>query len=754
MPTDQNNGVVPNQNPINDNNATNPNDNSWDQNIDLNLDGIELDTTSLSSDEKDAWDLSADSLFDSWSSDAESSESNGGADDRLIQEDKAVQESENKESGVQPVSVPENTESVEQVTKTVESVVEWVENEWVDLSGLADVLPTQAEEQSASPEQAAVEVSSPENSIQTEPEQPESVQNNEPVVQDNGSVEEEWVDLTGLAGVLPTQAEEQVPANPEQAHVEVSAPESSMQTEPEQTESVQNNNSVVQDNGPVESNNEWVKNEWVTLNSISEPLDTGGTDLDAPSEVNEVTIEQPQKNTNDWIPADSLTIENVWVPVVEDRAGNMVSDTWDFSGKNDGYVPNESEFQKMSKLLDGSKPWQIEMPADAMVQSTQAWENTVQNDNSKWVFNLDYVVSSLQDTEKKHTMSSSTDVVNTPEIATVTPTIPNVSDNNTVNSNIPVVNVQSTDNVAPVQPVMGQVENMQNNSVQGQWYVYQPNVPMDMPQAPVQPVVTNSDTWNNTVQVSAPKTHHGPSALVIILIVICLLGAVWYILYKMYPDVVSGILWKTNISIESTNSEISLNLLWDDKDSVSTDDNTETWDLDLWDDVLTWDVLAGETEQLDNDTQDGSMDDILDPDTLTALLQLGDEDTDTENADTENIDTEDAWEVVTEIHNSPEDTDSFDTYKDLWLLIDEWNSEKDSILEKLNDYKAQGIIYQDWWSENDNQGAYKYGSYIVKKTTAMIDSIETTGKIDMNELEKIFDTFDWYLSKLDGLVSN
>jgi hypothetical protein len=33
----------------------------------------------------------------------------------------------------------------------------------------------------------------------------------------------------------------------------------------------------------------------------------------------------------------------------------------------------------------------------------------------------------------------------------------------------------------------------------------------------------------------------------------------------------------------------------------------------------------------------------------------------------------------------------------------------------------------------------------------MIESIETTGEMDMNEIEKNFNTFDGYLSKLEAL---
>jgi hypothetical protein len=212
----------------------------------------------------------------------------------------------------------------------------------------------------------------------------------------------------------------------------------------------------------------------------------------------------------------------------------------------------------------------------------------------------------------------------------------------------------------------------------------------------------------------------------------------------MYPDVVLGILGKNNISIEYTNNETSLNILWDDENSLMGDESGElTWEVDLWEDLLTWDIFDSEDDEI---TQNG-MDDVMDPDTLTALLQLGDE-------DTENSEVDNNWETTTDVHGSPENKWDIDTYKDLGLLLDESNSDKDEVLKKLNDYKAQGIIYQDWWTENDNAGAYKYGTYIVKKTTTLIETIETTWEMDMNEIEKIFDTFDGYLSKLEALKSN
>jgi hypothetical protein len=83
------------------------------------------------------------------------------------------------------------------------------------------------------------------------------------------------------------------------------------------------------------------------------------------------------------------------------------------------------------------------------------------------------VVSSLQDTEKKHSMATNTEVVTTPEVindVNVQPTISNVPENNVANSvasnDVPVNNVQNMGNVAPVQPVVNQAENMQYNPVQ------------------------------------------------------------------------------------------------------------------------------------------------------------------------------------------------------------------------------------------------------------------------------------------------
>jgi hypothetical protein len=84
---------------------------------------------------------------------------------------------------------------------------------------------------------------------------------------------------------------------------------------------------------------------------------------------------------------------------------------------------------------------------------------------------------------------------------------------------------------------------------------------MDMSQVPVQQVMPTNEVLNNGVQIPTPKKHHGPSAFVIILISLGLLCLAGFMLYKMYPDVVLGILGKNNISIEYTNNETSLNIL-------------------------------------------------------------------------------------------------------------------------------------------------------------------------------------------------
>lgn len=763
MPTDQNNWTNPNQNTTAGNVPINPNENqnNWDFNLDL-------DWVALESSPENEENLSVDNLFDWWSSVPNESENNTddlienptvdtvdtplkapvmpveapveqltetsveqwiqdvvsqneditawqvaensddkGEDDWLLQEDQAVQESE-------------NTESVEQ-TETVEANNETQEDMWVDLSWFADGLESKVEE-------------TPVEDVSVSPVQAEMAETN------NETQGDMWVDLGWFADGLESKADE-TPVE------EIPVPS-------------------VQADAPV-VNNESEENMWVDLGWLADVVDNGWTELDSPEAPVETQVDtingMNENHEDDWVPTDSLTIENVWVPVVEDKAWDMVSDTWDFSGRKDGYVPNESEFQKMSNLLDNSKPWQVEIPNEVNTQVQLQWETVPTQEETKWVFNLDYVVSSLQDSEKSRVTVWSQNEVTMPNIDNqnnnmvedtgVNNSIPvNNSPENNVSENMVQNTAPITENVAPVQPEMNQVEVPQNNIPQWQGYVYQPQVVAPMPEASMQSEVmsTGETPTNQEWQVLPKKSHSGHTGLLIILVVICLLWVAGFILYKMYPDVVWAILWKNNISIEYQNNTSSV-VLWDDDNSALTWDvltwevvEELTWDAELWD---LWEQLLPDENLTWNENSQSTwwgLDDVLDPDTLAALLQWNDAESGTEKS----------WESVTELHNSAIDSDDMDTYKDLWLLLDESNSDKSDVLKKLNDYKAQGIIYQDWGTENDNQGVYKYGTYIVKKATAMIESIETTGEMDMNEVKKTFDTFDWYLSKLESLKSN
>ena len=100
-------------------------------------------------------------------------------------------------------------------------------------------------------------------------------------------------------------------------------------------------------------------------------------------------------------------------------------------------------------------------------------------------------------------------------------------------------------------------------------------------------------------------------------------------------------------------------------------------------------------------------------------------------------------------HSSAED--EFNPYNDLWNLIDEEKGDMDNILNKLNEYKSRAEIYQTWWTENNEQTVYKYGTYIVKKCTTMIENIESGSEIDTNLMDQEFSKFDSYFVKMDEI---
>ena len=704
MPTDQNNGVTPNQNPIN-NTPVNPN-NSWNDGISLNLEGVELDNTSVN-DKEEPNNLSDDSLFDVWTTDSAPSNAINDGDnwgDRLIQEDKAVQANEEKaETPAEPV-----------VETPAEPVVE---------TPAEPVVETPAEQVVETPAEPVVET--PAEPVVKTPAEPVAETPAEPVVE------------TPAEPVVETPAESVV-ETPAEPVVETSA-------EP-------------------------------VVETPAEPV------VETPAET---ATENAIKDEE--IPTETLTVESVW-----NQSKDFVSDTWD-SSNNNWYIPSESEFEKMTNLLENSKPGQVDLSWATPAVSQQDVSKTNET-NNKWVFNLDYVVSSLQSPENKPQVSVS-DVVETPVEQVSQPQTEPAQSTPVVAQNIPVqsqsapvveqnipMQPQSVAVVAqniPVQPQSAPVVE-QNIPVQPQSVPVQPqeipvqpqNIPMqpqniqiEMPQQnmqwawnvqwiPIQNVIAQN-TYQQPMQTpytNIPYTNVGQEpevkkskkwlkVFLILLFAVGLLCGGWYILSKMYPDVVASILWENNLVIEySNNNNVAI------LGSESDESEDLLWDMQ-WEDIewlLTWENEIQDEEN--NEIWQSEWDDILDPDSLAALLQPD------ENEGLWEPETK--WEeVIQEVHNSA-DTWEIDTYKDLWLLIDEDKSDENEVLKSLNDYKAKAIIYQERGSQNDNQTIYKYSTYIIKKCTTLIENIETTWKMDINEVNKYFDQFDWYLSKMEELKSN
>jgi len=711
----------------------------WEPQIDLNLDWIQLDPEPVStssempddvlsvdnlfSDSQAEWDTSVD---DNTSSNNETQNIQSSDDDWLAQEDKAVQESENisneQESVVEPIQPQVQNEDFVENTVVTESETVPENIPSFDLS-----------------ESHEDEVSKLER-IPSESEQPAVVE--DPVV-------------AHVVAEEPVVAEEHVVAKEP-----VVAEDSPVAEEPIVEEPVVVEEPVIAEESTVAENPVVVEEPAVVEKSVvaEKPVVEWSAVEDTPAVVEKPVVEEKEITPVAEEPEESLVIENVWTPMVTNQEWDIVSDTWDIKQWQSSYIPNESDFQKMSDLLENSKPWQVDI--SNVQQNTP--ENTVNEVKSvptenKWVFNLDYVVSSLQDNKPQPSVQNNVE----PQAV--------VSNDVNLNQNIndetvqtPVQNVQisqSVENVVPEVPWSMPWQNVQPNYM---WQNIPQNVqtsyvwagvqnmqtvpPMQQPVQPVQPAqipqMATPIYPNNVPYEQKKKRSAWP---IVILFILLGLWASVFILWKMYPDVMASILGKDNIIVEYLNPGVEI--WWDEE--MDIDQNT--WDIDelenvenTWEvliDELTWDEVELEGEIMDIVEEE---DDIIDPDTLAAAILA---------ADQEEEDTDSTWENITEIHGSSIiDSGDIDTYKDLWDLIDEKNFDKNEILKKLNDYKSQWATYQKWWNDND-QMVYRYGTYVLQKCDAMIDDIEKWWEIDNNTIEAEFQKFDDYLSKAEKVKS-
>lgn len=731
----------------------------WEPQIDLNLDWIQLDPEPVSTPSEMPDDvLSVDNLFsdsqaewetsvdDNTSSNNETQNTQSSDDDWLAQEDKAVQESENisneQESVVEPIQPQVQNEDFVENTVVTESET------------VPENIPSFDLSESHEDEASKIE------NISSESEQPAVVE--DPVVSEEHVVAED-----------PVVAEEHVVAKEP-----VVAEDSPVAEEPVVEGPVVVEEPVIAEESTVAENPVVVEEPAVVEKSVvaEKPV------VEEPAVTEEPVVEEPVVEWKETTPVaeepeESLVIENVWTSMVTNQEWDIVSDTWDLKQWQNSYIPNESDFQKMSDLLENSKPWQVDI--SNVQQNTP--DNTVNEvktapTENKWVFNLDYVVSSLQDNKPQPS------VQNNVEPQAVVSNDVNLNQNiNSETIQTPVQNIQISQPVENVVPEVAWNMPWQNVQPNYMWQNVQPNYvwenvqpnymwqnvpqnvqtsyvwagvqnmqtvpPMQQPVQPVQPAqipqMATPIYPNNVPYEQKNKRSAWP---IVILFILLGLWAAVFILWKMYPDVMASILWKDNIIVEYLNPGVEI--WWDEE--MDIDQNT--WDIDelenvgnTWEvliDELTWDEVELEGEIMDIVDEE---DDIIDPDTLAAAILA---------ADQEEEDTDSTWENITEIHGSSIiDLGDIDTYKDLWDLIDEKNFDKNEILKKLNDYKSQWTTYQKWWNDNGNQNVYKYGTYILQKCDAMIDDIEKWWEIDNNTIEAEFQKFDGFLSTAEKIKS-
>jgi len=386
---------------------------------------------------------------------------------------------------------------------------------------------------------------------------------------------------------------------------------------------------------------------------------------------------------------DELLVEDLGESVVENKEWDIVSDTGEFNWNSNGYVPNEHDFNQITEILDSSTKWPIDMSSlDNVKENKQELDlwNNVNNISSQkmnnWI-DLDSMISTL-DTSK-----------NVVEDLVINAPVSTLLDTKVLNSD------------------QASLETVQN------WIDSNINTNLDLNVQPVDPSLNNQQLVDKQVNVISAeeflkKKRNHSGIKVFILIVLLLVG--WFmILSKMYPEEIRDIV----DAIQNGNQT-----------SIEYSDNADIW------------VILDETEEsLSGDISEEE----LDPDSLAAQLENGDEDMLWSGIDY-------SEEDISTQHGSSNDTDlnAFETLDDV-IGSDSASLNNDWLLDSLNVYITKWTEFNDWGRSIWNSTAMKYGTYIFTKASAVVNDIENGVEIDNTKVENYFAQFDIYLDKLSNL---
>ena len=471
-------------------------------------------------------------------------------------------------------------------------------------------------------------------------------------------------------------------------------------------------------------------------NVINEAAEITAGNIDT----NVVWVVNPDENVQPVVEND-LHIENMWTDVVENWNWDLISDTWGMQQMNQDntYVPNEAEFNQMSEILNSSSTWQIDLSNLNTEQQTVQQVEPVQESGVQ----LDSPVSWAETNQIDSTVQT------------------------TVNTS-----VETPVSMWQVEPVQNWLENQVDAElskyewVEPQWSVVsqevQTNAVSNEPVAEINldsllpETTTNQDAIQNTEATNwsliwvvnewaqtEQQTQSTPqkrkkkqswfTVLWIVLWSLFLLGALWFVASKMFPEEFAKIFKKDAIvsgliTDDGENNEDENNIDEENPDEGNLDENNITEENP---DDVAWeepdpDSLAG---QLTQDDWENTWD------------WEGNENE--ENGENLDWNTE-TWTVAENWENSEEWTWDFDPFSEFGDLLGDTQEN----IEKLNNYVSSWQYYIDWWETNWKPTISTVWRKVVEMAQGELTKLENWGEIDTTA----FDRMDELLKKLSTLA--
>ena len=502
---------------------------------------------------------------------------------------------------------------------------------------------------------------------------------------------------------------------------------------------------------------------WTASESISSDIDVSPENVGQNVEnvINE-PVDTPEQNVGSdiiWnvnldvnvqpVEQNDLHIENMGTDVVENWNWDLISDTWWMQqmGQENTYVPNEAEFNQMSDILNSSSTWQVDL---SHLNPEQSAEQVIEQEKP----------------------ISTTPVSENAQVKIVVPTL---QDNgiqseleNNVNEELSKFEwVESQVTPQAVQQEMPQVDQQEvssNVSVSGS----NSEINLDSLVAGTEPVNqtvvldnnTNSDTNNWSLiwavnewtvveqsnQTVPQKKRKKQSWFKVLWIFAIVCILLWVGIY------VANKMFPEEFSkIFNKNDPVIWYLLGDDVANID-ENNIDEKNSDNIEN--SWDVVEPSDEQPNPDSLAG----LLEWDTNWEGSELpwnegeGVINSWENNESAESWESNDVWENVENWWNIWENWWESNTWDfDPFAWIDEILWEAQEYINRLNSYVTSWQYYIEWWENNSWESNWKFAvaawRNIVGIAQEELTKLENWGEIDTTA----FDRMDELLKKLSNL---